>query len=126
MNRRAFLGAVTRTGSAILVIPVMTTLGAVTMSGCTDSENMSGGSGDTTTFTVDPGGVGSHTHTFQVLNADLLMPPVAGISATTSSDGGHFHTINLTQAQLIDIAASMAVNTNTSFDLNHLHAFVFP
>jgi hypothetical protein len=104
----------------------MTTLSAVVVSGCGNSEGVSGGSGGTTIFTVDPAGVGPHIHSFSIPNSTLQMPPAGGFTASTTSNSGHSHSITLTQADLMDIEAGMAVSDSTTIASAHLHAFTFP
>jgi hypothetical protein len=104
----------------------MTSLGAVVLAGCGDSDDDSGSSGSSTVFTVDAAGVGPHTHTFSVPDATLATPPAAGFTTATSSTSGHSHSITLTQADLTNIAANMAVAANTTIVSAHAHAFTFP
>jgi hypothetical protein len=71
----------------------------------------------------------SHTHTLCVLTSDLASPPAAGVTYTTSSDGGHTHKVTLAQADLMAINAGQTMTVTSTSDLDpangsaHTHKF---
>ena len=124
IGRRAFLVRVVEAGSGTVLAPAVFSVVGLGLSGC-GGGNSSGGSGGGApgvTFTVDS--ASGHTHDFFIPQATLDTPPGAGFSAATSFSG-HVHTVTLSQADLVNIAASMAVNGTTTFDSGHDHNYTF-
>lgn len=125
IGRRAFLVRVVEAGSSTVLAPAAFTALGLGLSGC-GGGNGSGGSGNTgvpsVMFTVDS--ADGHTHTFSIPQATLDTPPGGGYSAATSSTG-HTHRVTLSQADLVDIAANMAVNGTTTFGPGHEHNYTF-
>lgn len=124
IGRREFLVRVVEAGSSTVLAPAVFTVMGLGLSGC--GGGGSGGSGNgapSVTFTVDDSGSG-HTHTFSIPQAILDMPPLTGYSAATSFNG-HAHTVELDETDLINIAASIAVNGVTKFGPGHEHSYTF-
>jgi hypothetical protein len=61
----------------------------------------------------------NHEHSLCVLTTDLMNPPAAGVTYTTSLTDGHTHTVNLTQAQLQSIESGGSVTVTTSSPYPH-------
>jgi hypothetical protein len=108
-----------------LAAPAFVTVLSIGSSGCGDDGTQAGGSGAPgVTFSVDPA-VG-HIHSFTIPQAVLDNPPAAGYTALTSNVNAHTHQIVLTQNEVMDIAASMAVMGTTGAGGGHTHGFTFP
>ncbi len=123
MRRRDFL---IRTGSTSLWLVSVSVLGgcegAGGSSGRADDDDDAAPAGEVE-FTVDS--ASGHVHAFRIPQATLDSPPAAGFRAFTSTDAGHEHFVNLSQADLTDIAASIAVVGTTSQNAGHSHGFSF-
>lgn len=82
------------------------------------------GVGETSTSAPDPlAGNAQHTHTLCVPTADLMRPPPAGATYTTSSSLSHVHGVALNQEQLQTIASGTALTVTTTDADMHTHMF---
>jgi hypothetical protein len=113
-----------RTAAAVM----LTTL--VTLPGC-DSTDDGGSNGISTNPTLSCDGAGAessitngHTHAVCVPATDINAPSVYGGTYVTTFVDGHTHTVNLTQAQLLQLAAGPSVTTRTTASDDHTHVFV--
>ena len=132
IGRREFLVRIVEAGSGAVLAPAVLSVMGLGLSGC-GSGGDSGGSGNNggggtpgVMFSVDS--ASGHTHTFSIPQATLDAPPGAGYSASTSFNSGHAHMVTLSQAELVDIAASLAVSGRTTpdGDPTHDHSYTFP
>ena len=129
IGRREFLVRIVEAGSGAVLAPAVLSVVGLGLSGC-GSGGDSGGSGNNggggtpgVMFSVDS--ASGHTHTFSIPQATLDAPPGGGYSASTSFNSGHAHTVTLNQADLVDIAASIAVNGLTTVNSGHAHPYTF-
>ena len=97
----------------LILVPVAAAATACGSSGTSTPSNGCNGIFETSTVTAN------HTHTLCVATTDLTAPPAAGTTYTTSFDGGHSHTVTLTQAQLQSINGGGSVTVTTSSPLPH-------
>ncbi len=65
-----------------------------------------------------------HTHSVEILFADITSPPSGGITYTSSSTLNHTHTINLSMQQLTGINSGSTVTVTSSADGSHSHNWV--
>lgn len=121
-TRRAFLGS---TGRVLVLLPAGFVLGA-----CGDAADECANAGDVeedsdrVVFTSECGS--GHTHDFTVMRASLNDVPSDGVRGTTTSyEGKHTHTVELSADDLEMIAAGMLVTKRTSLDAAHRHTFDF-
>lgn len=111
MNRREFI---IRMGAALVSVPVV-----LSLQSCGSDNGGSTPDG----FDVVSSSNFNHTHTARILTADLTSPPSGGVVYTSSLDGGHDHTITLTQQQLTDINNNLQVSVVSSTDNAHTHTW---
>jgi hypothetical protein len=117
MERREFLVGL----GIALAAPVVLTFN----SGCSNSSTSST---PTDGFNVDssssygPGGL-PHSHTLTILLADLVNPPVAGVSYVTGTSEGHSHQIAISRSDLADIQEGKTRTESTTVVLGHEHTF---
>jgi hypothetical protein len=114
LNRRRFLSQAT---TALLLIPIVGV--ASCGGGSTSSGDNAGCNGVDTVSTV----VDAHTHAVCVLTSDLMAPPAAGATYTSTTTLSHSHTITLTTAQLTSINSGQTVTVTSSLADGHSHDF---
>ncbi|OGF97133.1 MAG: hypothetical protein A2Z06_01440 [Candidatus Glassbacteria bacterium RBG_16_58_8] len=117
MDRREFI---IRVGESVIVVPLV--LHAVS---CDDGYN-SGGTGPSDTpygFNVTSSTSSGHTHSVEVLYADLSSPPQNGVTYGSTSTGGHSHSITLTQQQLTTINGGGEVTVTSTNNEGHTHGW---
>jgi hypothetical protein len=122
-SRRDFLIRATTT---LLLVPIAARCTTSSQNGPPTGPNNSGCDGvDSTSSVVD-----YHDHTVCVLTTDLTNPPQTGARYTTSSNGGHTHTVTLTQAQLAsiengdDVTITTSSNVDPQNNVAHTHEFM--
>lgn len=76
-------------------------------------------------LTVNSACVDDHVHAFQITSQQLVSPPVNGITAQTTTDRNHSHTVSLTQSEVQQIQAGQTINKITAAANNHTHVFRF-
>ena len=121
-TRRAFLGS---TGRVLVLLPASFVLGACAGSSdeCENAGDVEEAS-DRVVFTSECGS--GHTHEFTVMRAKLSSVPADGLRGSTSSyEGKHTHTVELSADDLELIATGMLVSRRTSLDAGHRHTFDF-
>ncbi len=123
MNRRRF---VVRLGTVLLVLPASRAL-----LGCGSTGNEYGADAGTDAgtnqqaFTFTSSTAAGHAHTIQYQATEFSAPPAAGIERDTSTVSEHFHTVELTEADLNSIGSGNTVTKSTSVVGGHSHTFTF-
>lgn len=129
IGRREFLIRVVEAGTSTALAPAVLSVVGLGLPGC-GNDSGSGGSGNTggggapsVMFTVDR--ASGHNHTFSIPQTTLDTPPAGGYTASTGVSAGHAHTVTLSQADLVDIVASITVNGVTTVNSGHAHPYAF-
>jgi hypothetical protein len=120
MDRRRFLKAAARAGSALLIVPV------ASFAACSDSKDQTGTTDppvDGLRFTSDVAGI--HTHDFLIAMDNLTAPADGGVQGPTTISLSHKHIVRLTQDDLARIQAGATLNKATSIVDGHTHNFKF-
>ena len=122
-SRRDFL---VRATTALLLVPIAARCTSSNNNPSTGPDNTGGCDGIDSTSTVND----AHDHMVCVPTTDLTNPPQGGARYTTTNDGGHTHSVTLTQAQLASIESGDDVTVTTSSNVDpynnvaHTHAFM--
>jgi len=117
MDRREFF---IRVGESVIAVPM-----ALMAVSCDDGYN-SGGTGPSDTndgFNVTSLTASGHTHSVEVLYADLSSPPANGVTYGSTTVGGHSHSITLTQQQLTTINGGSSVTVTSTNSEGHTHGW---
>jgi len=67
----------------------------------------------------------SHHHTFMLDDAQIASPPAEGVSGDSSNDGMHTHTVEISAAELAEIANGDTVQVTSGNTGSHTHVFTF-
>jgi hypothetical protein len=124
MDRRGFLIHAARAGSVLLILPA-----GWAVSGCGNSASSTttgtpaAPTTNTLRFTSDI--TQNHTHDFSIATTNLSSPPANGLSGSTTTTLGHFHTVILSPAELAQIQSGGTVNKSTTIVDGHSHNFKF-
>jgi hypothetical protein len=123
-SRREFLSAA---GRVIVMVPAGMALGVIACDGGSDECDNEGDVDEQDDRIVYTSKCGSgHTHDFTVMRAVLSEPPDDGLRGqTTSYEGKHSHTVELSADDLAMIASGMTVTKRSSLDAAHRHSFEF-
>jgi hypothetical protein len=119
MDRRGFLKATARAGSALLIVPA----GGLAACGNSKDPTIPYAPLDGLRFTSDIAGI--HTHDFTIATDDLDTPEGTGVQGPTTVALGHKHEIRLTQEELARIGTGATLNKATSIVDGHSHNFKF-
>ncbi|HEY5950976.1 MAG TPA: hypothetical protein VIV40_36035 [Kofleriaceae bacterium] len=107
-------------------------IGSLLLQGCEDETGTPNGDAPDapparvgTTIVYTSNVVGDHSHTFAIEASSFTSPPTAGLAASTSSDDGHVHTVEVAMADLQDVAAGQTVKITTGAAGGHTHVLTF-
>lgn len=132
MKRREFLVRVSEVGGGVVLTPVVLSLAGLTLPGCKQSAEGSGGPGKIfgVEFVVDAAGEpvasGGHTHDFFIPQVNLNDPNLGpGYTELTSPTAGHRHRISLSADDLVKIVDVGMFATGTTTRVSaHEHDFI--
>ncbi len=118
MNRREFITKSTW----ILGLPLI-----IQQISCSDSDGDDGMSSDNGTtsgsFTINSSVDGGHSHSVDILYANVDTPPANDQTITSSTAGSHTHQITLTPTNYQSIKAGQTVQKTSTVDGGHSHTF---
>jgi hypothetical protein len=67
----------------------------------------------------------AHHHTFMLDDSQIATPPAEGVSGNSSNDDAHTHTVEISAADLADIAEGETVQVTSGSASSHTHVFTF-